>query len=161
MKRRQHQHLLESLVHSTAKQQGDFAKTAELATELLCQNLTVSSVSVWTFSPDQQSQSLVAQFGAMMLQDIHRPKLLQACPRYLYELKTRRHIDAGNTLIDPRLSELSQVYFNPRQVFSCLMWEFALMDILKVFSVLNEPKLHPIGMTVRYIWLVRWPINLH
>lgn len=120
MKRRQHQHLLESLVHSTAKQQGDFAKTAELATELLCQNLTVSSVSVWTFSPDQQSQSLVAQFGAMMLQDIHRPKLLQACPRYLYELKTRRHIDAGNTLIDPRLSELSQVYFNPRQVFSCL-----------------------------------------
>ncbi|MGL6013338.1 MAG: diguanylate cyclase, partial [Shewanella oncorhynchi] len=75
MKRRQHQHLLESLVQSTAKQQGDFTKTAELTTELLCQNLAVSLVSVWTFSSDQQTQSLVAQFGSMMLQDIHRPKL--------------------------------------------------------------------------------------
>jgi len=120
VKRRQHQHLLESLVHSAAKQQGDFAKTAELATELLCQNLTVSLVSVWLFSADQLSQSLVAQFGSMMLQEVHRPQLLKDCPRYLQELKNHRHIDAGNTLVDPRLSELTGVYFEPRQVLSSL-----------------------------------------
>lgn len=120
MKRRQHQHLLESLVQSTAKQQGDFTKTAELTTELLCQNLAVSLVSVWTFSSDQQTQSLVAQFGSMMLQDIHRPKLLQDCPRYVHELKTLRHIDAGNALTDPRLSELAECYFIPRQINSSL-----------------------------------------
>ncbi|MBW3530095.1 GGDEF domain-containing phosphodiesterase [Shewanella sp. DC2-4] len=120
MKRRQHQHLLESLVQSTAKQQGDFTKTAELTTELLCQNLAVSLVSVWTFSSDQQTQSLVAQFGSIMLQDIHRPKLLQDCPRYVHELKTLRHIDAGNALTDPRLSELAECYFIPRQINSSL-----------------------------------------
>lgn len=108
MKRRQHQHLLESLVHSTAKQQGDFTKTAELATELLCQNLAVSLVSVWIFSADQSSQSLVAQFGAMPLQDTYRPSQLQTLPCYLNELKNHRHIDAGNTLIDPRLTELDR-----------------------------------------------------
>ncbi|MCG9963395.1 putative bifunctional diguanylate cyclase/phosphodiesterase [Shewanella cutis] len=120
MKRRQHQHLLESLVHSTAKQQGDFTKTAELATELLCQNLAVSLVSVWIFSADQLSQSLVAQFGAMALQDVHRPHLLQQVPRYLTELKNHRHIDAGNTLVDPRLTELVDSYFIPRQILSSL-----------------------------------------
>nr|WP_217272719.1 GGDEF domain-containing phosphodiesterase [Shewanella sp. NKUCC06_TVS] len=111
---------MESLVQSTAKQQGDFTKTAELTTELLCQNLAVSLVSVWTFSSDQQTQSLVAQFGSIMLQDIHRPKLLQDCPRYVHELKTLRHIDAGNALTDPRLSELAECYFIPRQINSSL-----------------------------------------
>ncbi|SUI72282.1 sensor domain-containing phosphodiesterase [Shewanella morhuae] len=120
MKRRQHQHLLESLVHSTAKQQGDFTKTAELTTELLCQNVTLSLASVWMFSPDQQTQSLEAQFGSMMLQDIHRPKRLQSCPRYLHELQTHRHIDAGNTVTDSRLSELASGYFIPRQIHSSL-----------------------------------------
>ncbi|MCL1084750.1 sensor domain-containing phosphodiesterase [Shewanella glacialipiscicola] len=120
MKRRQHQHLLESLVHSTAKQQGDFTKTAELTIELLCQNVTVSLASVWTFSSDQQTQSLEAQFGSMMLQDIHRPKRLQDCPRYLHELQTHRYIDAGNTVIDPRLSELANDYFIPLQIHSSL-----------------------------------------
>ncbi|MGL6012335.1 MAG: EAL domain-containing protein, partial [Shewanella oncorhynchi] len=50
----------------------------------------------------------------------HRPKLLQDCPRYVHELKTLRHIDAGNALTDPRLSELAECYFIPRQINSSL-----------------------------------------
>lgn len=120
MKRRQHQHLLESLVYSPAKQQGDFTKTAELTTELLCQHLAISSAAVWTFCTNQTTQSLVTQFGVVDLQDIQRPANLSCCPIYLTELSRHRHIDVGNAYSDPRLSELVDDYFIPRQIQSCL-----------------------------------------
>ncbi|QWL04152.1 hypothetical protein, partial [Shewanella indica] len=64
MKRRSYQRLLELLTNSVAKQQGDFAKTAELATELLCQYLDVQHASVWSWSRDQHVQFEVARFGS-------------------------------------------------------------------------------------------------
>ncbi len=117
--RRQYQQLLTTLVNSTAKQQGDFARTAALATDLLCQQLHASVFSVWVFAADQRTQSLVVRAGSN--QEIApRPQSLQDLPHYLSELKHHCYIDAGDTLSDPRLAELADNYFTPRQILSSL-----------------------------------------
>lgn len=49
MTQEQNQHLLELIVNSSAKQQGNFTKTSELVSKLLQQYFLASLVSVWLF----------------------------------------------------------------------------------------------------------------
>ncbi|WP_372872821.1 EAL domain-containing protein [Shewanella sp.] len=121
MKRRKYQLLVEQIVLSAAKQQGDFVKTAELATELLCQSLNLHAASVWAFDAELSTQYPVAQFGKGILHsDIKRPLFISSCPLYLDELRNRRHIDASDTQQDQRLIELCESYFLKAGVLSCL-----------------------------------------
>ncbi|MCH4294382.1 EAL domain-containing protein [Shewanella sp. 3B26] len=121
MKRRKHQLLVEQIVLSAAKQQGDFGKTAELATELLCQSLSLSSACVWAFDAELSSQYRVAHFGnAALGAAVQRPSQISDCPFYLEELGSRRQIDAADTACDPRLTELKDSYYLPAGVYSSL-----------------------------------------
>ena len=115
-----HQQLLEQIVNSTAKQQGDFTKTAELATELLFEHLGLSDVSVWGFSDEQNLQFTVARFGDLLIDQIQRTHHIASCPSYLSELKQRLFIASSNASNDPRLGELAASYFIPKQVESVL-----------------------------------------
>lgn len=115
-----HQQLLEQIVNSTAKQQGDFTKTAELATELLFEHLGLSDVSVWGFSDEQNLQFTVARFGDLLIDQTQRTHHIASCPSYLSELKQRLFIASSNASNDPRLSEFAASYFIPKQVESVL-----------------------------------------
>nr|WP_250885891.1 EAL domain-containing protein [Shewanella jiangmenensis] len=113
--------MVEQIVLSAAKQQGDFTKTAELATELLHQTLGLCDASVWAFDAELASQFRVAHFGAALAgADVLRPSAIKELPRYLAELSSRRQIDAANTLDDPRLAELTGSYFAVRGVLASL-----------------------------------------
>lgn len=121
MKRRKYQYLVDQIVHSAAKQQGDFEKTAELATELLCQTLGLCDASVWAFDAQLSSQYQVAHFGKSRLEPCaRRPTQIADCPLYLKELESRRHIDAFDVAKDPRLVELASCYFTPNGIHSAL-----------------------------------------
>lgn len=120
MKQRKYQHIVESIVNSVAKQQGDVTKTAELATELLCHHLLVSQASVWSLSADQRVQFQLAQFGPASAQLIARPAHIGTCPRYLNELTTKRYIDAADVQSDERFVELTNDYFTVNAIASSL-----------------------------------------
>ncbi|QSX31641.1 putative bifunctional diguanylate cyclase/phosphodiesterase [Shewanella cyperi] len=120
MKKRKHQHIVDLVVNSTVKQQGDFAKTAELVTELLCQHLGLSFASVWSLNESQATQAEIAFFGPVLPQGKKRPASLKNAPRYLQELRKHRHIDVADTLSDDRVSELRDDYFIERGIRSTL-----------------------------------------
>ena len=119
MKKRKYQHLLELIVNSKAKQEGDFQKTAELATELLCQQLHVTHVGVCILSCDNNEISNIANYGSLLSDTFLRPTPLD-CPHYISELKNQRLIDATDIDTDVRLDELASVYFSPKGIKSTL-----------------------------------------
>ncbi|MCL1142505.1 EAL domain-containing protein [Shewanella gaetbuli] len=59
MTQEQYRHLLELIVNSSAKQQGNFAKTSELVCKLLLQQFDVCAVSVWLFDEEFDNQNSV------------------------------------------------------------------------------------------------------
>ncbi|MDF0535911.1 EAL domain-containing protein [Shewanella sp. A32] len=118
--RGQYWRLLESLTNSTAKQQGDFVGTAELATKLLCEHLQVDHASVWSWSKDQHIQFEAARYGTPASQQRVRPSNLQSLSHYISELRNHLHIAASNAADDPRLAELHTSYIQPNQIKSAL-----------------------------------------
>ena len=58
MVQEQHKHLLELIVNSSAKQQGNFTKTSELVCQLLQEHLDVCYSSVWLFDQHQTKSAL-------------------------------------------------------------------------------------------------------
>ncbi|GGI85171.1 bifunctional diguanylate cyclase/phosphodiesterase [Shewanella gelidii] len=114
------QSVIESIVNSDAKQQGDYTQTAELASELLFEHLAVSQVSIWSFSQDQTLQYQVAQFGNQPSTGLCRPVHISALNKYCHELKISRIIAANSCLSDPRLDELVESYFKPNSIASSL-----------------------------------------
>ncbi|MCL1073169.1 putative bifunctional diguanylate cyclase/phosphodiesterase [Shewanella dokdonensis] len=111
--------LLELLTNSTAKQQGDFAGTAALATQLLCEHLQIDCASVWSWSKAQHIQFETARFGAAVQQN-PRPSNLLLLPHYISELHNHLHIAAADAIADLRLAELHSHYIHPNHIKSSL-----------------------------------------
>ncbi|WP_076413825.1 bifunctional diguanylate cyclase/phosphodiesterase [Shewanella sp. UCD-KL12] len=119
MKKREYQYLLESIVNSKEKQDGNFQSTAELATELLCQQLAVCYVGVSVISCDDNTLNIAADYGPSNVLVKQRP-LPSQCPNYICELRNKRLIDASDVTHDDRVEELREVYFTPKQILSSL-----------------------------------------
>ncbi|BCV66502.1 bifunctional diguanylate cyclase/phosphodiesterase [Shewanella carassii] len=120
MKQHRYQRLLELLTNSVAKQQGDLIKTAELATELLCQYLNVQHASVWSWSKDQHVQFEVARFGSGRPIHSPKPQHLGQLPTYTQQLKQKRYIDANDAGADWRMSELAEIYYSANGIVGAL-----------------------------------------
>ena len=116
MIKRQFQHLLESIVNSTEKQEGQFKETAALACRLLSQSLAVETVGVCLFDLDNDTSQLIAQSDESVLVPRPAPSL---CTAYLTELKLRRIIDVTDISGDSRVDELNH-YFADKAVVSHL-----------------------------------------
>ena len=78
MIKRQFQHLLESIVNSTEKQEGQFKETAALACRLLSQSLAVETVGVCLFDLDNDTSQLIAQSDESVL--VPRPAPSRSAP---------------------------------------------------------------------------------
>jgi diguanylate cyclase (GGDEF)-like protein/PAS domain S-box-containing protein len=63
MNRKEQAHLLELIVNSSAKQQGDFTKTAQLVCQLLHEYFTASYVSVWLLRSQSESDAFTIDNG--------------------------------------------------------------------------------------------------
>ncbi|MCL2914099.1 EAL domain-containing protein [Shewanella corallii] len=120
MKQRKHQHLVETIVNSPAKMQGNFRETAELISELLCQHLVLDGVSIWRYNLDLTRQYAVSRFAlnddVYQLRDVD----ISLCPSYLNTLKTNRYIDASDAASDPRVREIESCWLSGRGVKSTL-----------------------------------------
>ncbi|MGS0675704.1 sensor domain-containing phosphodiesterase [Shewanella sp. 0m-4] len=110
MKKHQFQQLLEYIVNSEAKQLGDFKATADIAAELLSQQLNVSSVVISALSAETNTLEQVTRLSMLpnVATDI-RPKP-QSCSNFILQLKDERHISSENALDDSRLVELKPYY---------------------------------------------------
>ncbi|GGB63499.1 putative bifunctional diguanylate cyclase/phosphodiesterase [Shewanella inventionis] len=117
MNRKEQQHLLELIVNSSAKQQGDFTATSELVCQLLREHFDASFVSVWLLSQDDSTPSkldvfhvcqhnLVASHVANMLE--HNASLRQTSaidPLYFTELRSHRYLLSSD---DPQSAQIPQ-----------------------------------------------------
>ncbi|WP_415837708.1 diguanylate cyclase domain-containing protein, partial [Shewanella livingstonensis] len=104
MNRKEQQHLLELIVNSSAKQQGDFVKTAELVCQLLREYFEASFVSVWSLRHkiDNDSfaaadnficeHSLVASNIDDKLSYLSHLRQITVDPQYFNELRSHRYI---------------------------------------------------------------------
>jgi diguanylate cyclase (GGDEF)-like protein/PAS domain S-box-containing protein len=106
MNRKEQQHLLELIVNSSAKQQGDFSKTAELVCQLLREYFAASFVSVWTlvsqsanddFTADDEDNftcqhTLVASKIDESLSHLSHLRHITIDPQYFNELRSHRYI---------------------------------------------------------------------
>tara|TARA_R110000868_G_scaffold173400_2_gene409515 strand:+ start:99 stop:419 length:321 start_codon:yes stop_codon:yes gene_type:complete len=105
MNRKEQQHLLELIVNSSAKQQGDFSKTAELVCQLLREYFAASFVSVWTlvsqsanddFTADDEDNftcehTLVASKIDETLSHLSHLRHITIDPQYFNELRSHRY----------------------------------------------------------------------
>ena len=140
MKKRKYQRLLELIVNSEAKQEGNFHKMAQMAAELLCQHLLVTHVGVVTISCEDNQINHIANYGHISPGGFLRP-VPNLCPNYIIELVNKRLIDAFDTCHDPRLCELAFGYFVPRGVRSTL--DVAIRINGKVEAVLFLERMEP------------------
>ncbi|MGI2258337.1 putative bifunctional diguanylate cyclase/phosphodiesterase [Shewanella sp. GXUN23E] len=120
MKRRKYQHIVETVVNSPAKSQGNFRATAELVTELLCQHLTIDAASAWRFSLDLCRQYAVAQFAQQGAGFQFRGTDISRCNQYLHFLKSQRYIDASDAKADQRVADIRLLFLTPRHISSTL-----------------------------------------
>jgi diguanylate cyclase (GGDEF)-like protein/PAS domain S-box-containing protein len=138
MTQEQNQHLLELIVNSSTKQQGNFTKTSELVSRLLQQHFVDSTVSVWLFdekldsaepSYDGQqnpslscSKRLISHYSGC---DNNRPISTLATVQsginicYFDELKNHRYIATNNISHDNQLIH-SFDYYGVNQIVSTL-----------------------------------------
>ncbi|WP_434926031.1 sensor domain-containing phosphodiesterase [Shewanella sp. HL-SH2] len=138
MTQEQNQHLLELIVNSSAKQQGNFTKTSELVIKLLQQHFVDSTVSVWLFdekldsaepSYDGQqnpslscSKRLISHYSGC---DNNRPISTLATVQsginicYFDELKNHRYIATNNISHDNQLIH-SFDYYSVNHIVSTL-----------------------------------------
>ncbi|RLV60607.1 EAL domain-containing protein [Parashewanella curva] len=120
MKRRKYQHIVESIVNSEQKQQGNFKETAELVTDLLLKHLNITGVSVWLFNRAQEALSLVSHSGLKSIKDGENFVQINIYPNYLEQLKSCRVIDVNDTSTDPRVEEFIETYIKPSNIKSFL-----------------------------------------
>ena len=140
MKRRKYQHIVESIVSSKPKQDGDFARTSELATELLLNNLQLSAVSVWSFCYEKDQFKLVANHGALSNLSGDNTVRCDVCPEYLNILRNSRHIDVNDAKSDHRVDELRKHYIEPFDIASLLDVPIRING--KLEGVLNLERAH-------------------
>lgn len=121
MKKHKFQQLLEYIVNSEAKMLGDFKSTAQIAAELLSQQLSVSSVVVSALSAETDTLTQITRLNtspnSSALTSI-RP-VPSSCPNFISQLKDERHITAEHCCSDKRLIEL-QAYYQQQGILSVL-----------------------------------------
>ncbi len=140
MKRRKYQHIVESIVSSKPKQDGDVVKTSELATELLLKYLNLSSVNVWSFAHDKNQFRLVANSGVISNLNDDNTVKCDVCPDYLNLLRNSRHIDVNDVKSDHRVDELRKHYLEPFGIASLLDVPIRING--KLEGVLNLERAH-------------------
>nr|WP_276521568.1 EAL domain-containing protein [Shewanella sairae] len=103
--------MLEYIVNSEAKQNGDFKATAQIAAELLAQQLDVSSVVVSALSSDDDTLEQVTRLttSCNISSTLIRPKP-SSCQSFIHQLKNERHISSEYCIDDSRLHELQNYY---------------------------------------------------
>ncbi|WP_299809485.1 EAL domain-containing protein [uncultured Shewanella sp.] len=112
MKKHKFQQLLEYIVNSEAKLLGDFKSTAQIAAELLSQQLSVSSVVVSALSADTDTLTQITRLDTSpncSALTSFRPSP-SSCPNFIRQLKDERHITAEHCCSDSRLIELHSYY---------------------------------------------------
>ncbi|MGX9461664.1 EAL domain-containing protein [Shewanella sp. A14] len=109
MNRQEQQHLLELIVNSSAKQQGDFTKTSELVCQLLHDYFSASFVSVWTLDDKDIGdakvvnndfvceQTLVASKTSDNLIHFSHMRQMTIESAYFDELRSHRYILSTDT----------------------------------------------------------------
>ncbi|MCE9678540.1 EAL domain-containing protein [Shewanella sp. AS1] len=117
MVKRKYQYLLESIINSVEKQEGQFSETALLSTRLLNEQLMLTYAGVCVFSIENNLIDQIAHQGGSV--DVIRPRPSD-CSEYLDELKLRRVIDALDVATDARLNCLYDNYFSQKQIKSAL-----------------------------------------
>ena len=140
MKRRKYQHIVESIVSSKPKQDGDFTRTAEFATDLLLSNLQLTAVSIWSFNYEQDQFELVANQGALSNLSGDNTVKCDVCPEYLNLLRNSRHIDVNDVKSDHRVDELRKHYLEPFDIASLLDVPIRING--KLEGVLNLERAH-------------------
>lgn len=112
MKKQKSQQLLEYIVNSEAKQQGDFKATAQIAAELLSQQLNVSNVVVSALCHlDDKLEQIIrlSNLHANPISSVHRPSP-SASHAFIKQLIDERHISSEDCAHDSRLHELTAYY---------------------------------------------------
>ncbi|MBR9727259.1 EAL domain-containing protein [Shewanella intestini] len=127
MNQQQHQHLLELIVNSSAKEQGNFALTAELVCQQLREYCQVSQVFVWLFDEQEKVNHLLEQqdkadrnvyqliahsHGKTQLfsQFASHRKGVTTHADYINELRLHRYIQASDAQSHPLLTQLHDYY---------------------------------------------------
>lgn len=123
MNQQEKQHLLELIVNSSAKQQGDFSQTSALVCQLLQEHFDASFVSVWLLTTDPDttkvnhddhfvcSHNLVASQTAPSLH--HAPDLRQTntiTPQFFTELRSHRYILSSESQLQSLTHQFSDYY---------------------------------------------------
>ncbi|UJF20902.1 sensor domain-containing phosphodiesterase [Shewanella sp. OMA3-2] len=103
MTQKQNQHLLELIVNSSAKQQGNFTKTSELVSKLLQQHFIASLVSVWLFD-EKFDSTKTAEVRA------EQSSFLSCSKRLIAHYCQTHHNDPKHTL-DTKQSDIEFSYF--------------------------------------------------
>ncbi|MGL4472859.1 MAG: bifunctional diguanylate cyclase/phosphodiesterase [Shewanella sp.] len=124
MDTRHFQLVLESVVNSRAKAQGDFLAMAELVADTLSETLAVDCLTIWQFDHLQSVQQPICQrflnetplFASASI----RPHDLETIPAYLDYLLQHCFINASATNVDERVSEIYSQCLAPRAITSTL-----------------------------------------
>lgn len=112
MKKQKSQQLLEYIVNSEAKQQGDFKATAQIAAELLSQQLNVSNVVVSALCHlDDKLEQIIrlSNLHTNPTSSVYRPSP-SASRAFIKQLIDERHITSEDCAHDSRLHELKDYY---------------------------------------------------
>jgi len=104
MNQKKQQHLLELIVNSSAKQEGDFPKTSELVCQLLREYFAASFVSVWLLRRQSDSDGFTIENGHICEHSLIASKIddklnylshlrqVTIDPQYFNELRSHRYI---------------------------------------------------------------------
>ncbi|NKF52588.1 EAL domain-containing protein [Shewanella sp. WXL01] len=163
MNRQEHQHLLELIVNSSAKQQGNFALTAELVCQQLREYCQVTQVFVWLFDQPVVNSSILEQpkrseqnyyqlvahahGDSDLFNDYasHR-KLARTNQEYVDELRLHRYIQTDDAQNHPLLTQLSSYY--------------QAANIVSVLDVAIRINGHIEGiLSIEHIAAKQWPID--
>ncbi|MCL1048965.1 EAL domain-containing protein [Shewanella abyssi] len=111
MKKHRYQKLLEQIVNSEAKQEGDFHATAKMSAELLFEQLDVSRVVISGLSEESNILELVCNEVVIALNvDLKSRPQPSASPIFVEELRVNRLVASDDCIEDSRLIELVDYY---------------------------------------------------
>ena len=111
MKKHSDQKLLEQIVNSEAKQNGDFTATAKLSAELLLKQFAISRVVISGLNEETDSlESIYCTSSATLNSEFASRPQPSLCPIFIEELRVNRHIASDNCIAEERLIELNDFY---------------------------------------------------
>ena len=103
MTQEQNRHLLELIVNSSAKQQGNFTKTSELVSRLLQEHFVASSVSIWLFDEKFESEQPVTE---------NQQTSFNSCSKRLIAHYCQIDLNQSKPAFDTQQSEIQFSFFD-------------------------------------------------